>query len=140
MTQTNCPSCDSSRLQYQENYGYWECDDCGHVWGFDEEDPDYDEKPLDLGVCCGCGTTDSRVQNILTLQKKALVPGTGWSCFVCGIPADGAVAVVCDQCLAQLEQGQEILKQAVLGHPLGKQRCDIAQLTEDFDHKNIPHD
>ncbi|MEH1940110.1 MAG: hypothetical protein V7L01_07825 [Nostoc sp.] len=43
MTQTNCPHCDSTRLQYQENYGYWECLDCGHVWGIDQHDPDYDE-------------------------------------------------------------------------------------------------
>lgn len=50
---TNCPKCESSRLQYQKQYGYWECSDCGQVWGFDEDDPDYDESemyPLYLGL------------------------------------------------------------------------------------------
>ncbi|MHC5614084.1 MAG: hypothetical protein ACYTXA_24595 [Nostoc sp.] len=47
MNQTNCPRCDSTRLQYQENYGYWDCEDCGHTWGFDEDDPDYDEEIVD---------------------------------------------------------------------------------------------
>ncbi|MEH2164545.1 MAG: hypothetical protein V7K38_26715 [Nostoc sp.] len=139
MTQTTCPRCDCTTLKYQENYGYWECLDCGHVWALDTDDPDYDEEPLDLGACCGCGTRHSRVQNILTLQKKALIPGTGWSCFVCGIPADGAIAIVCDNCLAQIEDGKQILKQAVYGDVLDKKRCDINLLTEDFRHKDIPH-
>ncbi|RCJ34623.1 hypothetical protein A6769_22095 [Nostoc punctiforme NIES-2108] len=141
MTNKTCPRCDCTRLEYEENYGYWECLDCGHVWALDADDPDYDEEPLDLGACCGCGTTNnSLVRNILTLHKKALVAGTGWECFICGIPANGAIAVVCDDCLAQLEEGKEVLKQAVYGDVLDKQRCDIAQLTEDFDHKNIPHE
>lgn len=52
---TNCPKCDSSRLQYQENYGYWECLDCGYVWGFDEDDPDYDDCSEMCPVCLGSG-------------------------------------------------------------------------------------
>lgn len=43
MTQTTCHRCDSTRLQYQENYGYWECDDCGHTWALDADDPDYED-------------------------------------------------------------------------------------------------
>ncbi len=54
MTQTNCPRCDSTRLQYQENYGYWECDDCGHTWALDADDPDYDETEL-CSICHGKG-------------------------------------------------------------------------------------
>lgn len=42
MTQTNCPRCDFTRLSYQENYGYWECDRSRHTWVFDEDDPDCD--------------------------------------------------------------------------------------------------
>ncbi|MEH2067866.1 MAG: hypothetical protein V7K47_06820 [Nostoc sp.] len=95
---------------------------------------------LDLGPCCGCGSTEVRAQNILTLDKKAPVPGTGWSCMVCGIPADGAIAVVCDECLAQLKQGHEVLKYAVYGDALDKLRCNIHELTEAFEHKNISHD
>ncbi|MEH2381118.1 MAG: hypothetical protein V7K27_19900 [Nostoc sp.] len=47
MTQTNCPRCDSTRLEYQENYGYWGCDDCGHAWALDADDPDYDEEQIE---------------------------------------------------------------------------------------------
>lgn len=136
--ESTCPRCDSTRLQYQENYGYWECLDCGHVWASEDDDPDYDEEPLDLGACCGCGC--NQAQNILTLGKKALIPGTGWGCVVCGLPFDGAIAVVCDDCLVQIQEGKEVLKQAVFGNTLDKQRCDINVLTKDFKHKNIPHD
>ncbi|WP_445630416.1 hypothetical protein [Nostoc sp. DSM 114167] len=136
----NCINCGSPNVRYDSEFGFYRCESCSTLWGNDEDDPDYDEEPLDLGACCGCGTTNSLVRNILTLHKKALVPGTGWECFICGIPANGAIAVICDDCLAQLEEGKEVLKQAVYGDVLGKQRCDIAQLTEDFDHKNIPHE
>lgn len=47
MPTTNCPKCDSSRIQFQESYGYWECADCGHVWALDKDDPDYSESMLD---------------------------------------------------------------------------------------------
>ncbi|MDM9580895.1 hypothetical protein [Nostoc sp. GT001] len=47
MTQTTCPRCDCTTLKYQENYGYWECLDCGHVWALDADDPDYDNTKID---------------------------------------------------------------------------------------------
>ncbi|PHJ69182.1 hypothetical protein VF14_03355 [Nostoc linckia z18] len=99
-----------------------------------------DEEVLDLGACCGCETSEVKVTNILTIGKKTLLPGTGWGCMVCQLPLDGAIAVVCDGCLAQLEQGQEVLiKYAVYGDASNKQRCDINDLTEEFGHKDIPH-
>ncbi|MBE9050663.1 hypothetical protein IQ243_09595 [Nostocales cyanobacterium LEGE 11386] len=139
MSGEQCPRCNSSRTQYDEYFGFWECADCGHVWGEDEDDPDYDEEILDLGMCCGCGCTGETVRNIITLEKKAPVPGTGWGCLVCGLPSDGAVAVVCDDCLALLQQHQDILTHAVHGYPTEKGRCDIASLTGEFKHKNILH-
>jgi hypothetical protein len=53
---------------------------------------------LDLGACCACGGTEN-VRNLICLDAKAPVPGTGWGCAVCGLPADGALTVVCDRCL-----------------------------------------
>ncbi|BAY77934.1 hypothetical protein NIES25_44040 [Nostoc linckia NIES-25] len=47
MTQTNCPECDSSRIQYRKNYGYWQCQDCCYVWVLDKDDPDYEESMID---------------------------------------------------------------------------------------------
>lgn len=55
---------------------------------------------IDLGPCCTCGTR-SGVRNIVMLEQLAPLPGTGWGCAVCGLPADGAIAVVCDACLEQ---------------------------------------
>lgn len=62
-------------------------------------DPD-----LDLGRCCACGRTGPTVRNLLSLDRRAPVPGTGWGCFVCHLPSDGAIAVLCDACV---EAGRE---------------------------------
>jgi hypothetical protein len=53
-----------------------------------------------LGPCCGCGTTEG-VTNILMLDRRGVTPGHGWGCLVCGLPSDGAVAVLCDACVDQ---------------------------------------
>jgi hypothetical protein len=53
MTQTNCPNCDSTRLQHQENYGYWECLDCDHTWALDADDPDYEDLGEDFNEVYG---------------------------------------------------------------------------------------
>ncbi|MFN6474067.1 MAG: hypothetical protein RMY36_030930 [Nostoc sp. SerVER01] len=62
--------------------------------------------------------------------------------MVCGIPADGAMsttgyayAIVCNECLAQLEQGHEVLRYAVYGDASNKQRRDINDLTKILDIK-----
>lgn len=57
------------------------------------------ESDMDLGPCCVCERVGSAVRNIILLDYTAPVPGTGWACFQCGLPADGATAVVCDRCL-----------------------------------------
>ncbi|MEH2379185.1 MAG: hypothetical protein V7K27_09915 [Nostoc sp.] len=54
MTNETCPRCDCTTLKYQENYGYWEFLDCGHVWALDADDPDYDESNM-CPVCLGSG-------------------------------------------------------------------------------------
>ncbi|WP_334808127.1 hypothetical protein [Nostoc sp.] len=65
MTQTNCPRCDCTTLQYQENYGYWECLDCGHVWAVDVDDPDYDE----LLICPKCSASSISLDPIFGYYK-----------------------------------------------------------------------
>lgn len=99
----------------------------------------YDE-PLDFGPCCACGTKGPTVRNIVSLNKR-LPPSdrktSGWGCFTCGLPLEGANAVVCDECL---ETGVPI-RFACLGyltdadHP----RIPIDQLTEPFDHDYFKH-
>lgn len=136
-----CPECGSSRTNYVPTYGFWECEECGEVWGHDEDDPDHDEESLDLGGCCVCGCIGASVQNILMLKKKTVIPGTGWGCCICNLPSDGAIAVVCDDCLANISrEGEQIIKYAVAGYATDKQRVHISELTEPFDHRDIPHE
>lgn len=46
-----CPQCGSSNIEYDEDFGFYKCSDCEHCWGYDEDDPDYDE--LDDDDCMG---------------------------------------------------------------------------------------
>ena len=80
----------------------------------------------DLGMCCACRVENDSVRNILTpalqrthegasltscfarqdvapsgasvLDTKAPIEGTGWGGALCALPADGALAVLCDEC------------------------------------------
>ena len=89
---------------------------------------------LDLGPCCSCfGVID--VRNILCLEKRAPVPGTGWGCVVCNLPLDGALAVVCDACL----EAESPIVCAVHGLPVEKGRCALSALTEPFAHDMSKH-
>lgn len=56
-----------------------------------------DSENPSLGPCCVCGGTE-KVRTILALHKKCPTGRGGWGCLVCGLPSDGAVAVVCDAC------------------------------------------
>lgn len=89
----------------------------------------------DLGPCCNCGTTVG-VTNMVMLHRRAPVPGTGWGCMICRLPADGAVAVLCDGCL-----GQEV-KAVCLGYPKEGRRTPVKSLApEAFDHDpTVDHD
>jgi DnaJ-class molecular chaperone len=72
----NCPRCDCTTLQYQEILGYWECLDCGHTWGFDEDDPDYDES-VSCPDCWGTGLIYAYV-NDSQPSKCTTCKGTGY--------------------------------------------------------------
>jgi len=48
--------------------------------------------------CCNC-CKRGRHTNIATLPRRALEPGKGWGCAICGLPPDGAVAILCDVCI-----------------------------------------
>ena len=64
----------------------------------EEYNADIEESPLDLGTCCACEGT-WQVQNIFLLDVKGPTPGLGWGCLACGLPFDGAFAVMCEACL-----------------------------------------
>jgi hypothetical protein len=91
---------------------------------------------LDFGPCCCCGGTQ-RVRNFVTLNRRAPVPGKGWGCVVCGLPLDGALYVVCDQCLETEARPREV----IYGYPAEKRRAPIELLSpEPFKHRTEFHE
>lgn len=93
------------------------------------------EDDLDLGPCCCCGKSKKNVRNIVMLNKKAPIPGTGWGCVVCGLPADGASYVCCDDCL---KEGKEP-KWAISGWPKDGGRILIGELEGEHEHDMKGH-
>lgn len=90
----------------------------------------------DLGPCCACGKEGPDVRNILCLHQKGPTPGKGWGCFTCGLPPDGAVAVLCDDCLANAAVE---IRFVCLGWPR-EGRIPIEDLPfEPFDHNMAYH-
>ncbi len=95
----------------------------------------HDDQP-DLGRCCACEKRGPDVRNIMMLDKKAPVPGSGWGCFVCHLPPDGAVAVICDGCL----ESQAAILFVCVGYPGEDQRALADDLHESFEHDLAEHE
>jgi hypothetical protein len=86
-----------------------------------------------LGPCCTCGTTEG-VTNIATLDRRGPIPGRGWGCVVCGLPPDGAVAVLCNNCFGLPTRF------ACRGYPASDGRIAIANLPKErFAHDPDRH-
>jgi hypothetical protein len=93
--------------------------------------------PRDLGPCCCCGATGPTVRNIVMLSRRAPVPGTGWGCLACDLPADGASYLACDRCLEEDRPPREVFS----GYPAAKGRAPVDSLSPDvFDHDMAKHD
>jgi hypothetical protein len=96
----------------------------------------------DLGPCCGCERSgpEVRVRHILMLDRRGPVPGHGWGCFVCGLPADGATAVLCDPCAENYREDATTLRFVCNGWPQ-EGRVAIAELPDGqpFVHDPAPH-
>lgn len=100
---------------------------------FESHDQPFTEKN-DLGRCCSCGT-DKNVTNILCLPFRAPIAGTGWGCAVCRTPSDGAVTVLCDQCVK--DKSPPLF--ACFGAPEEKGRIAVKELTTPFGHDQDSH-
>lgn len=74
---------------------------------------------LTNGTCCACGG-HADLATFLMLPFRAPVPGTGWGCVVCGLPPDGAIAAICDECAGPIASTRQApgLKYVCLGRPL----------------------
>jgi hypothetical protein len=90
---------------------------------------------FDFGPCCACGAENERVRNVIMLEQKTPAPGSGWGCFQCGLPAEGAFAVLCDECL---DLGRPI-RFAVAGEVKNKQRVAIEALGGEHKHDMTKH-
>lgn len=95
-------------------------------------------KPSDLGPCCICEGTRG-VRNVIMLHQKAPLAGRGWGCVVCGLPAGGAVAVLCDECLEKFQAKRAALKFACRGYPGQDGRVPFASLTGQHEHDHRIH-
>jgi len=99
-----------------------------------------DDENLSLGKCCICEQENKSVRNLITLHRKSLDEKGGWGCFTCGLPARGAVAALCDNCLDKTMGDKAVeIKFACLGYPGENRRIEIEKLTEDFDHDMTKH-
>lgn len=87
----------------------------------------------DFGACCGCGRTGV-VRTIVMLSRRGPTPGRGWGCVECGLPLDGAIAVMCDAC-----EGTEPTF-VCEGYPVTPGRVPLNSLSPDvFDHDPAKH-
>jgi hypothetical protein len=96
---------------------------------------DYRMDTPNLGPCCVCERTVN-VNSVFMLDRRGAIPGTGWGCVVCSLPADGAVAVLCDECVRT--DKEPIF--ACLGYPATSKRIRISDLpTGPFVHDLARH-
>ena len=92
-----------------------------------------------LGPCCMCDGTE-KVTTIIMLERRCMVSGHGWGCAVCGLPLDGASAVLCDDCFVTYRSEPELLTTACRGYPATEGRIAIAELPPGtFDHDPVKH-
>lgn len=91
-----------------------------------------DSDAPDLGPCCACerSAPEVTVRNVLQLDQRAPVAGTGWGCFTCGLATDGAIAVLCDDCL----EAKTPLRFVVSGWATAQGRADATAPVEPFGH------
>ncbi len=92
-----------------------------------------------LGSCCVCESTVD-VYSIVILHQKAPMLGRGWGCVVCGLPSDGAIAVVCEACVSAFQSVCDPpLRFACRGYPGTDGRVPIESLAGTHDHDLSRH-
>lgn len=100
-----------------------------------DKQPDNDDA-FDFGPCCAYGQPGPTVRNIITLTQRAPVSGTGWGCLQCGLPSDGAIAVLCDACM----EASAPIRFVCVGYSSNGQRVRVETLSEKlFDHDLSKH-
>jgi hypothetical protein len=83
------------------------------------------DQGVELGKCCSCERPDG-VRNVVLLEMLSPTPGRGWHCAECGLPPNGAVAVVCDDCF----RVRRPLRWVCTGYPGTDGRTSWAELQQ----------
>lgn len=88
-------------------------------------------------ICCIClkKTTD---KNLVLVSRKAPIPGTGWGCHTCGLPADGAVSILCDECFSKFANKKVPVKYVYRGFLDAGELVELKTL-DNFNHDEIKH-
>lgn len=95
------------------------------------------EDDLDIAQirCCACEACGAR--NVMMLPRCGPTPGKGWGCFLCDLPMDGAIAVLCDACLETNAEPKFV----VVGFLASGERMPIDKLPEEvFEHDQHIHE
>lgn len=73
----------------------------------------------------------------MLVEGRAPIPGTGWGCALCGLPFDGAIAVLCDDCA---EHRPDLPVMICVGYPKDDKRASCFTLSPDlFAHDYTKH-
>ena len=93
-----------------------------------------------MGACCACGSRRNE-RSLICLPFRVpdlwrVEDGTGqWGCFQCGLPPEGAVAVVCDKCMLAGRDPTTFC----IGAPGKGSRAGVELLVEVFQHDMKKH-
>lgn len=80
------------------------------------------------------------VRNLIMLDRRCAIPGHGWGCLVCGLPMDGAYAVLCDPCLERYRENDALLTTVCAGYPGSEGRVLVDALPPGvFEHDQAKH-
>lgn len=141
---------EATEAQFCRLLGLDDEDDEGpHLWTFVVDDDDqvvdaHDHGPAgqlliedpQLGPCCICGQFSV---GIIAMPFTAPVPGTGWGCFKCHLPMNGAYATLCFEHSNQMDGG--ILKPGEITQVCDGYAADGKRIAiSDYAHEPFDHD
>lgn len=97
-----------------------------------------------LGKCCRCLKNHASVVWMAPFEVPKEGQGRGWGCFVCGLPENGAVSVLCEPCSETLEGNAdmrdqwEMMPTVCIGYPSDNHRTVLHELVP-FHHDLSRH-
>ena len=107
---------------------------------------DHEDEFIYLGACCVCFKVGPTVRNLFSIYNECAVVGHGWGCLGCGLPPNGAIAVLCDDCIGPLdEKGRPTLAKipifACRGWPGtdGREPIEMTYARPEFKHDDSRH-